>query len=197
MKPKAPSILLVSQSPRRREILETFGFRVQVQNPRASIPEVNLGENKMNTPEKVVCENAKRKAGSVSTAGHDWVLSSDTIVVLNGKQYGKPRNKKEALLFLSELSGKTHQVFSSYYLRRKSQSWTGYDVSHVTFKKLSRSQILDYLKQVEVMDKAGAYAIQNGGERIIAGFQGSFYTIMGLPIEKIIARITPKKIIRQ
>jgi septum formation protein len=186
MDQKPPSILLVSQSPRRREILEKFGFQVKVQIPSSSIQEANLGEPGLETPEKLVCENARRKAESIASPFQEWVLSSDTIVIWSAKQYGKPRGKNEAIRFLRELSGKTHEVFSSYFLRKGKREWLGWDVSQVTFKSLTRPEILNYIQKVEVMDKAGAYAIQNGGEEIVSGLQGSFYNVMGLPIEKIL-----------
>jgi len=179
------SIILASKSPRRREILERFGFSVDVRIPQG-IREVNLGESGMDTPEKVVQENAIRKADFVSS-GELCVLASDTIVMLDGVQYGKPDSREQAFRFLTDLSGKTHQVFSSFCLKHRNRQQMGWDVSRVSFKSLDSTQIMDYMEKVHVMDKAGAYAIQDGGESIIARLEGSFYTVMGLPIEKILS----------
>ena len=183
-------VILASKSPRRREILEKHGFKVLVQKP-SNVWELDLGEEGFDTPEKVVCENARLKVLSIIPKEHTWVVGSDTIVMLHGKQYGKPKNEEQALQFLTELSGHTHEVYSSYCLKMNGRMELGFDVSQVTFKNLSRREIEAYIQNVHVMDKAGAYAVQEGGEDIVASLQGSFYTVMGLPIEKILAILTP------
>jgi len=174
-------IILASKSPRRKEILEKFGYQVEVVLPY-NVDEVNLGQSGFNTPDKVVCHNSLLKARSVP-ASNKPILASDTIVMLGEKQFGKPEDKKEAISFLTLLAGKTHQVYSSYSIIHKGQEKTGFDLSHVTFKKLSEKEIMQYIETVHVLDKAGAYAIQDGGEIIVEKLEGSFYTVMGLPIE--------------
>ena len=184
-------IILASQSPRRREILEKHGFEVIVQKP-FNVRELDLGEEGLDTPEKVVCENARLKVLSIVPKEHAWVIGSDTIVILNGKHYGKPETEEEAIQFLTELSGKTHEVYSSYCLKMNGRMELGFDVTEVTFKSLSKKEIERYIEAVHVMDKAGAYAVQEGGEDIVESLEGSFYTVMGLPIEKILPILNSK-----
>lgn len=183
-------LILASKSPRRREILEKYGFEVLVQQP-SNVRELDLGEEGLDTPEKVVCENARLKVLSIVPKEPAWVVGSDTIVVLHGKQYGKPKNEEQAIQFLTELSGGTHEVYSSYCLKMNGRMELGFDVSEVTFKTLSRKEIQRYIETVHVMDKAGAYAVQEGGEEIVASLEGSFYNVMGLPIEKILTILAP------
>lgn len=189
-----PSIILASQSPRRKEILENAGFDVLVIIPH-NAHEISLGDSIFDSPSKVVLENARRKASSIGKKNKP-VLASDTIVILNNKQYGKPKDLSEATEFLSELSGKTHQVFSSFCLSHDSKMSLGFDVSDVTFKHLKRNNISHYLNTVHTLDKAGAYAIQDGGEIIIQNLTGSFHTVMGLPVEKVMKVIEKMDIYR-
>jgi septum formation protein len=183
--PSKVSIVLASKSPRRKEILERHGFAVDVRVPPEHLRELSLGDPGAETPGAVVIENARLKARSVGSAS-EWVLASDTIVVLEGREYGKPRDLEQAHRFLRDLAGRTHTVWSSFCLRRPGEEITGSDASAVTFKPLSLPAIDAYLRTVPVLDKAGAYAIQDGGDAVIEKLEGSFYTVMGLPIEKIL-----------
>jgi len=181
-------ILLASGSPRRREILEKFGFQVTVHVP--NVQEITLGKNGCHSPEEMVMHNAKLKADSACdfvsvSADSTWILASDTTVFFKGLEYGKPADRNEALRFLKELSGNTHEVYSSFCLRKNKLQHLGFDVARVTFKKITSQEIEQYLDTVPVMDKAGAYAVQEAGS-IVKKIEGSFYTVMGLPIEKIL-----------
>lgn len=177
-------ITLASSSPRRREILEREGFKVEVFKPD-QVEEISLG-GKFDTPEKVVVENSLRKVSSYEGKKDQYVLASDTIVVLKNKQFGKPSDLNEAVLFLKELAGRTHQVYSGFALKKNNSITTGHDISFVSFKDLKDEDISLYLNKVNVLDKAGAYAIQEKGEMIIDKLKGSFNNVMGLPIEKIL-----------
>jgi septum formation protein len=176
-------ILLASRSPRRREILEEFGFQVTVHVP--NVEEMTLGQNGCDSPEKMVMHNAKLKAESVS--GYSgWILASDTTVFFNEREYAKPVDRDEAIRFLTELSGNTHEVYSSFCLRKEEVEHLGFDVARVTFKKLPLKEIEKYVDTVPVLDKAGAYAIQASKGILLEKLEGSVYTVMGLPIEKIL-----------
>ncbi|EKD27438.1 MAG: hypothetical protein ACD_79C00721G0003 [uncultured bacterium] len=177
------NIILASKSPRRKEILLTHGFNVEAINPEAY--EISLGSPGFDKPYKVVCENARRKAEAVPIRTEKWIISSDTIVILNNKEYGKPEHEDEAFAFLKELSGQTHEVYSSYCVLNNAHEFTGFDVSEVTFKHLSDEEIRNYIERIHVLDKAGAYAIQEEGKDIVEKLEGSYYTVMGLPIERI------------
>lgn len=181
------TIHLVSASPRRREILEDHGFKVKVVTPVHG-EELSLNDLPGSTPEYIVSENSKIKSSGVILADQ-WVLAGDTIVVYAGKEYGKPSDIEQARQFLRELSGNTHTVYTGFCLKHNSQIFTGYDLSHVTFKSLNDSIINNYLSKVHVLDKAGAYAVQNEGMDIIETYKGSFFNIMGLCIEKILETI--------
>lgn len=150
--------------------------------------ELSLNDLPGSTPEYIVSENSKIKSSGVILADQ-WVLAGDTIVVYAGKEYGKPSDIEQARQFLRELSGNTHTVYTGFCLKHNSQIFTGYDLSHVTFKSLNDSIINNYLSKVHVLDKAGAYAVQNEGMDIIETYKGSFFNIMGLCIEKILETI--------
>ncbi|MBI4971007.1 MAG: Maf family protein [Candidatus Omnitrophica bacterium] len=111
-------------------------------------------------------------------------MGADTVVVFKEHILGKPKNKKDAVRMLTILSGRTHSVFTGVsILDRKHHSLiTGYARTDVFFKKLSAKAILDYIEKVHVLDKAGAYAIQEG-PKIAANIKGSYSNVVGLPTE--------------
>ena len=187
---KKTKIILASQSPRRKEIFEKFGFLVEVKYPPKDLLEIHPDGSEPWIPEEIVCENAIRKVESIFPVENQWMVGSDTLVVLNHKAYGKPKDQEEAFAFLSELSGHTHQVYSGFCLKYNNQRLPGWDQASVTFKKLSTKEIQHYVETIPVLDKAGAYAVQEGGETIIENLEGSYYTVMGLPIEKISLTMT-------
>ncbi len=168
-------IILASNSPRRKEILESLGYKFR-------IAPSDIDENINLKGEKLVCELAKRKALRIFEYNKDSiVIGSDTIVYYDGKVYNKPKSEEECYFMLKSLSGKTHEVITGVYLASSKECISFYDKAYVTFKNLSDEEIFDYIKTKEPFDKAGGYAIRGIGSKLISEYKGDFYTIMGLP----------------
>ena len=129
-------------------------------------------------PERTVRENALAKGRTVAAA---HVLSADTIVWLDGRIYGKPRDLAEAKAFLHELSGRVHTVFTGVAYDGDVQVVR----SDVTFRALSDAQIDAYVARVKPTDRAGAYDIDESGDLLVASYTGSYENIMGLPVEPL------------
>jgi septum formation protein len=173
--------ILASASPRRKELLSQLGLPFDV-----IVAQVTEHEDPDTDPRHMVAHNAALKAEWVSGRYPEaWVLGADTTVFLDGTAINKPANLDEARRMLRRLSGRTHTVFTGVALRRAtSASKVDEGISSsVTFKPFGDEVIERYLKLVNTLDKAGAYSIQEQTDLIIAGFEGSFSNIMGLPME--------------
>ncbi len=180
--------ILASASPRRAEILRSLGLDFSVITP--PIQELHPAAAFVLTPREFVLANATRKACAAGTlAKNDQiVLAADTEVYLDERIFGKPSSLQEAAEMLQALSGKTHQVWTGIVLRKNGRLLAAHaEVSLVTFKKIRRSDILDYLSSVHCFDKAGAYAVQEHREKIISHICGSLTNVMGLPKEVILS----------
>ncbi|HTQ29582.1 MAG TPA: Maf family protein [Opitutaceae bacterium] len=178
----APELILASASPRRRELLARLGVPFTI-----VVAGVTEHEAPDADPHAMVAHNAALKAEWVAARHPDaYVLGADTTVFLDGVVLNKPADLAEARAMLRRLAGRTHTVFTGLALRRASaglrldQGVT----SEVTFKAFDDAVIDAYFRIVDPLDKAGAYGIQEGRELIIAGWQGSFTNIMGLPVEE-------------
>lgn len=173
--------ILASGSPRRRELLARLRpfFRVLS-------PEVEEWEPPEADPDQLVEENARRK-GSAVAEGHPCclVIAADTTVAMGRHIFGKPRDRAEARTMLQALSGREHTVFTGMALYLDGQSHVFHEASRVFFHPLDEARISDYLERVHVLDKAGAYAIQEHGDLIIDRFEGTFENIMGLPVQRL------------
>lgn len=176
-------LILASASPRRRELLETAGYRIEVAPAR-----VEEWEDAAADPAELVMHNARLKAAAVSRERPAWpVMAADTTVALGRTVLNKPADWEEARQMLRTLSGQTHVVHTAVVLL-----WADKEIvkeacvtSRVTFKKLTDYIISEYFALVNPLDKAGAYGIQEGSERIIARYEGSYSNIMGLPMETV------------
>lgn len=180
-------LILASTSPRRKELLESVGFRFHLTKP--IFDEATLDVSKLKV-EDYVLQLALAKATSVfNEYPEDVVLAADTIVVLGHEVIGKPKDENDAVAILKKLAGKTHQVYTAVYIISK-ENQTGFvEVSNVTFKPMSDEDILAYVATKEPMDKAGAYGIQGYGSQYVEGYDGDFHTIMGLPLKRVIASL--------
>ena len=168
-------LILASNSPRRKEILESLGYKFSV------VPS-DIDENINLNGERLACELAKRKALKIyEYHKDDIVIGSDTIVFFNNVVYNKPKSEEECYFMLKSLSGKTHEVITGVYIASKYDHISFFDKAYVTFKDLTDEEIYDYIKTKEPFDKAGGYAIQGIGNKLIKEYKGDFYTIMGLP----------------
>jgi septum formation protein len=177
----APEIILASASPRRAELLRELGrpFRI-VTSAVAETEEARLG------PEGVALTNARRKAHAVAALHPEaLVIGADTVVALGETLFAKPRDLAEAERFLLELSGKTHAVITGVCLMHRSASRECSVRSEVEFHALTAETAREYIHKVHVLDKAGAYAIQEHGDMIVRRMEGSLSNVIGLPMETL------------
>ncbi|OGH99386.1 MAG: septum formation protein Maf [Candidatus Melainabacteria bacterium GWA2_34_9] len=177
-------IILASASPRRKELLKSMGLEFEV------IPseiEENI-ENESFSP-KLIENLAAEKAADVAkrTNFTAIVIGSDTVVVINNKILGKPKDKKDAFIMLKMLSGNTHQVISAIAVIDTETRKILKDsvVSDVTFKQLSDEEINAYIETGEPMDKAGAYAIQGFAGMFVKSINGCYSNIVGISVFKL------------
>ncbi len=182
-----PSLLLASNSPRRRELLSEAGFEFAIIAPGAAEKsDVNL------TVRELTVFNATRKALSIARAhSEEIVLAADTLVALDEQIIGKPKNVDEAAAMLRRLSGRAHEVCSAVFVSHltSARSTSLYEVSRVWFRHLSDSAIRAYLDKVNPLDKAGSYAAQGHGAEIIEKIEGSYTNVVGLPMERTTAAL--------
>lgn len=177
-------VILASASPRRRELLKATGIEYQM---------AQKFECEENYPKSIPAEEVasylsalKSHAYPNALAYNDILITADTVVVLNGKVLGKPADEAEAHAMLSELSGSEHTVITGVTLRSADKEHTFASSSTVRFAELSEEQIAYYIEQYRPMDKAGAYGIQEWiGYVGIEGIEGSFYNVMGLPVQRL------------
>ncbi len=174
-------LILASNSPRRREILYSLGYSFKV------IPSL-FDEKGVNFPIKDTArELAYLKAKEVfdrENKSDIVVLGADTIVLLEDKILGKPKNREEAFSMLKSLSDKTHLVITGYALISNGKEIKGEVISEVTFNNLSDEYIEEYIDNKRPFDKAGSYGIQDG-YNLVKNLKGSFDNVVGLPSEKI------------
>lgn len=171
-------VLLASASPRRRELLK----KIFNEFDAATYP---ADENyKGATPEATVKEIALRKLAAVpDPERYDIVIASDTLVYADGKYYGKPHDEEEAGAMLAELSGRAHEVYSAVAVNYRGKVAVAVDSTKVVFRDLTEDDIACYVNDYECLDKAGAYAIQDGVT--VERYVGSYDNVVGLPTEKL------------
>jgi septum formation protein len=180
-----PPIILASQSPRRKQLLEwaEIEFTVEVIPTEETFPP-DLGV------EEVPVFIAREKARQVNEARnprHLTLLAADTIVVLDNQIIGKPRDAAEAESILSRLSGKTHRVITGVVIWHPQGETAFSEVTEVSFHQLSDDQIKHYVSRYQPFDKAGSYAIQEWiGVVGIRSIKGDFYNVMGLPVSRVV-----------
>ena len=177
-------LILASQSPRRKYLLEQAGLRFTV------IPSP-FDENRItpDEPAAYVRRLAEAKADSVAIQyPAAWVIGADTIVAADNRLLGKPGSSEEARSMLNRLSGKTHQVYTGFCIRRFSTKAVFSDAvcTDVTFKALSAKEIEWYIRTGEPFDKAGAYAIQGMGTFLVRRISGSYSNVVGLPVCEVV-----------
>jgi septum formation protein len=175
-------LLLASTSPRRVEILGALG--IPFDRTAADVDETILpGEPGR---EAAVRLSEAKAAAAVSRHPGAWVLAADTLVLIDGAVLGKPRDDAEAAEMLARLSGREHVVVTAVTLQRDSgPASTTVEESRVRIAPLDEEEIRWYVATGEPRDKAGAYAVQGLGARFIAGVEGSFSNVMGLPARSV------------
>ena len=179
-------IILASNSPRRRELLEMIGLKFDIIADNTPEP-----INRDMTPDAVVCELAAFKCKNVSKTldrGEGAiVIAADTVVAIDGEILGKPKDEQDAINMLTMLSGRMHCVYTGVYVfdtdTEKCVSFC--EKTEVFFKKLDIDEIKDYIITGEPMDKAGAYGIQNLGSLFVEKINGDYLNVVGLPLYKL------------
>jgi septum formation protein len=180
-------LVLASKSPRRSEIRKNAGyeFTVRVADADETIPEGTK-------PEDAVVFLAARKAMAVERADDETVLGADTIVVLDNKILGKPKDREDAFNMLKNLSGRVHSVFTGVCIIENGKSMTFSEETQVEFLPLTDHEIYDYIDTNDCYDKAGAYGIQGYASKFVRRINGDYFNVVGLPISAIFEKFFKK-----
>ena len=195
----SPEFILASQSPRRRDLLKAAGFDFRV-----IVPDIDETPNPGESPARFARRAARDKARAVAarlppSARPRVVVACDTVVALGPRIVGKPRSASEAVRMLQALSGRTHEVISGLALLhglpdgrspRGLHSRSRTVRTRVRFRRLTTGEIKRYVASGEPMDKAGAYAIQEGASGMVVSIRGSYTNVVGLPLAELIAWLT-------
>ena len=173
------SIILASQSPRRRELLGQMGITDFIVRPAKGEEVVDPSL----TPAQLVEALSAQKAAEVAAADSDaLVIAADTVVAIDGKVLGKPHSTDEATAMLTTLSGRTHTVYTGVTVRQGEKILTRHEATDVRFRPLSAHEIAAYIATGEPMDKAGSYGIQGYGALLVQGISGDYSNVVGLPV---------------
>lgn len=174
-------LILASSSPRRRHWLEAMRIPFEIQ-----IPEVDETPLLDEEPGDLVLRLAELKAEVVARRNSArWVMAADTTVAVDHHTLNKPVDVEDAVRMLTLIQGRAHQVHTGFCLQRDDTTYSFVDTAQVVFRPLTEAQIRWYISTREPMDKAGSYAIQGIGALFIEGVEGSFSTVMGLPVERV------------
>ena len=175
-------VILASGSPRRRQLLELIGIEHEV------LPS-NIDETMRprETPRRHAERLAREKASTIATREPDRItIAADTIVVINRKVLGKPRDTDDARRMLSMLSGREHTVITAVAVARGRKIRSAIEEVKVKFRRLREDEIDAYIATGEPMDKAGAYGIQGFGATIVECVNGDYFAVMGLPLARLV-----------
>lgn len=186
-------IILASQSPRRKMLLEwaNVSFDVIVSDTDESYPitmelsevPVYIASNKAMAVQQIIGNQYPQHSTKK-------IVAADTVVVLEGNVLGKPADRDAAIASLLSLSGKTHQVITGVVILSDGEQYSFSETTQVTFNDLSLAQVEYYVENYKPYDKAGGYAIQEWiGVVGIQSIQGDFYNVMGLPVSKLLQKI--------
>ncbi len=184
---KTMKYILASKSPRRREILELLGVAFEVVTSDAD------ESSDITDPCKLVEELSLRKGLAVREAllseGRDLsdtvIISSDTIVAIDGEILGKPTDEEDARRMLRLYSGREHEVVSGICLIGQNKQGVSHEVTKVTFDEMDEETICNYVRAAKPYDKAGAYAIQGLASAYISGIVGDYFNVVGLPVHRM------------
>lgn len=177
------NIILASQSPRRQELLSGLNipFEVQVIETEETFPKQLVG---VDIPMYLAEKKADEFKGKMNE--NTLLITADTIVWHEGKVFGKPADKTEAIKMLKALSGKTHQVITGVCICDSKRRKTFHVISEVRFARLTAAEIEFYVTNYEPYDKAGAYGVQEWiGYIGVEHIDGSYFNVMGLPIQRL------------
>jgi septum formation protein len=175
-------IILGSTSPRRKEILSFFSIPFKQESSDCDESQIPFSKD----PQKYACLVAEKKGEILSKKFPDAIiLTADTVVFCKNTIYNKPESEKEAQQMLSNLSGSWHQVFTGVSIKKGALSFTQAEETKILFHPLTDKQIKAYHQHFYFFDKAGGYAIQEGGGIVVKRMEGCFYNAMGFPITTV------------
>ena len=172
-------IVLASQSPRRQDLLGQMGLEFTTRSPQID-EDAFQGRDARDLVQTLSREKARWVAAQLP--GDPIVIGADTVVVRDGTILGKPKDPAEARAMLASLSGRTHQVYTGVTVCQGDKVVTQAEETQVTFRPLTQQEIACYVVTGEPMDKAGAYGIQGLGGLLVAGIQGDYHNVVGLPV---------------
>lgn len=173
-------LILGSKSPRRQEILTMAGykFKVVVSDVNEEVVATSITDMSLKI--------AKKKCDAIfKDYPNDIVVTADTIVVIDGKVLGKPKDKDDARYMINMIQGKCHEVYTSVVVKTKTEEEEFLEKTKVYVRKMTEDEIEEYINMVEPYDKAGAYAIQGYFAKYIEKIAGDYYNVMGLPISRL------------
>lgn len=187
-------LILASQSPRRKELLEQIGIKLEI-----CPSDINEDTVLIKNPDEYVKELSFLKAKDISASfPESWILGADTIVVIQDQMLGKPQTETHAIEMLNKLNNCEHSVYTGFcILNQKEDIIIKQCVeTKVCFKNLTSREILWYVKTGEPFDKAGAYAIQGIGTFLVKHIFGSYSNVVGLPVCEVVETLMNLKIIQ-
>lgn len=174
-------LVLGSKSPRRKFFFELLGVDFSIEE--SSYEEVSW-DQKTSIIEYNQMLALNKALGVVSKKENSLVVSSDTIVVYNNEVFGKPKSQESAREALKKLSGKTHEVITSYsVVKNKKEVFTQSVTTKVKFREISKSSLDNYLLKANYLDKAGSYGLQEHGSLFVESIEGSYSSVIGFPID--------------
>ena len=171
------NLILASQSPRRKELLDLFHLPFEIR-----VADIDETMDSRKSPFDEVARVSRAKAQAIPREEGDVVIAADTIVVCSGQVLGKPRDAADAMRMLSLLSGRDHQVMTGMTVLRGEKCVSCTEVTDIHFRTLSEKEIRNYVATGEPMDKAGSYGIQGGAALFAEKMVGDYYNVMGLPV---------------
>ena len=180
-------LILGSKSPRRRKLLKLLGHPFQT-----AVSQIVEDRVEGESPSEHVTRLSEQKARDVGSRFKTGiVIGSDTVVVLDQKILGKPATPADAEEMLLQLQGRTHTVYTGFalYDTQDDRSISGYESTEVTIRKLDKEQIRQYVETGEPLDKAGSYGIQGYGSALVTSIKGCYFTVMGLPLSKLMKEL--------
>ena len=170
-------LILASQSPRRRELLGLMNLPFEIR-----VADIDETMDRTQSIEAAVAALSRRKAEAIERTEADVIIAADTIVVLDDKILGKPRDEKEARQMLYSLSGRAHRVMTGVTVLQGEKAVSHTEVTEVFFRPLTDGDIDRYLATGDYKDKAGAYGIQNGAALFVEKLNGDYFNVVGLPV---------------
>lgn len=181
-------VYLASKSPRRRKLLKLLNIKFKAIS--VDLDEtIKNGEAPINAVKRIALEKLDAARLHLKKG---LIITADTVVVIDNKIIGKPKDEADAKKILKKLSGNTHEVFTGFalYNSKSNKRIVDYEGTKVTFRKLDEVEILEYIKSGSPMDKAGAYGIQDDfGAVFIEKINGCYYNVVGLPLAKLYKRL--------